>query len=324
MGTSGVDITSEDRSSRVATDAAIYRHLPPNPSWRQLSLAPAGRGPYIDVAMPPTLRQIEPRHYLSKLAVPDLADAADASGLAVLDEAPAGVTRVALNGRLLQVNKFFCQMLGYSSAELLVRRAADITHPDDRPTDSDLLGRLLAQEMPRYSIEKRYVHKDGTPVWARVCARVAWSKVGLPLYLVTVIDPLEAPPARAPREEAPLEYEGIRVNPDRLEVIWMGQPVALRPREVLVLRYLIRHAGEILSRERLLRDVWGFSYTGGTKTLGVRVSCLRRQLPALATRLVTVGQFGYTLSQVAAGGGRPSCAHPTLFSSTPTLGSGSH
>jgi DNA-binding response OmpR family regulator len=51
----------------------------------------------------------------------------------------------------------------------------------------------------------------------------------------------------------------------------------------------------VLSRERLLTDVWGYQYAGGTRTVDVHVRRLRQKLPALSSSLSTVHQFGYKL-----------------------------
>ena len=52
---------------------------------------------------------------------------------------------------------------------------------------------------------------------------------------------------------------------------------------------------QVLSRDVLLTDVWGYRYTGGTRTVDVHVRRLREKLPVLADGLVTVKQFGYKL-----------------------------
>jgi two-component system alkaline phosphatase synthesis response regulator PhoP len=51
----------------------------------------------------------------------------------------------------------------------------------------------------------------------------------------------------------------------------------------------------VLSRDLLLSDVWGYSYTGGTRTVDVHVRRLREKVPMLADAIVTVKQFGYKL-----------------------------
>ena len=74
-----------------------------------------------------------------------------------------------------------------------------------------------------------------------------------------------------------------------------GVPVVLTAKEFLLLQYLLRNRGRVLSRDRLLTDVWGYKYTGGTRTVDVHVRRLREKLPVLEGALVTVKQFGYRL-----------------------------
>ena len=63
------------------------------------------------------------------------------------------------------------------------------------------------------------------------------------------------------------------------------------------LAYLLEHRGRVLSRDLLLGDVWGYRYTGGTRTVDVHVRRLREKLPLLVDALVTVKQFGYKLME---------------------------
>jgi DNA-binding response OmpR family regulator len=74
-----------------------------------------------------------------------------------------------------------------------------------------------------------------------------------------------------------------------------GRQVKLTAKEFLLLQYLLQHRGRVLSRDLLLGDVWGYRYTGGTRTVDVHVRRLREKLPMLVDALVTVKQFGYKL-----------------------------
>jgi DNA-binding response OmpR family regulator len=75
-----------------------------------------------------------------------------------------------------------------------------------------------------------------------------------------------------------------------------GEPVRLTAKEFLLLQYFLEHRGRVLSRDLLLSDVWGYRYTGGTRTVDVHVRRLREKLPAIADAIVTVKQFGYRLA----------------------------
>lgn len=79
-----------------------------------------------------------------------------------------------------------------------------------------------------------------------------------------------------------------------------GREVKLAAKEFLLLQYLLEHRGRVLSRDLLLGDVWGYRYTGGTRTVDVHVRRLREKFPVLVDALVTVKQFGYKLVDPAA------------------------
>jgi DNA-binding response OmpR family regulator len=90
-------------------------------------------------------------------------------------------------------------------------------------------------------------------------------------------------------------YGSIVLDADRHTVECSGRAVTLTAKEFLFLQYLLNHRGRVLSRDVLLTDVWGYTYTGGTRTVDVHVRRLREKLPPLESALVTVKQFGYKL-----------------------------
>jgi two-component system, OmpR family, alkaline phosphatase synthesis response regulator PhoP len=92
-----------------------------------------------------------------------------------------------------------------------------------------------------------------------------------------------------------LRYGPITMDIDRHLVQLDDQELRLTAKEFLLLRYLIEHRGRVLSRDLLLSDVWGYRYTGGTRTVDVHVRRLREKVPLMQTALTTVKQFGYKL-----------------------------
>ena len=97
-------------------------------------------------------------------------------------------------------------------------------------------------------------------------------------------------------ETAIVEYRGITVDADRHRVMHAGEEVRLTAKEFLLLQYFLRHRGRVLSRDVLLTDVWGYQYTGGTRTVDVHIRRLREKLPVLNDAIETVKQFGYRLA----------------------------
>jgi DNA-binding response OmpR family regulator len=94
-----------------------------------------------------------------------------------------------------------------------------------------------------------------------------------------------------------LQYGGITIDPDRHAVTSGGDEVRLTAKEFLLLQYLVLHRGRVLSRDLLLTDVWGYQYTGGTRTVDVHIRRLREKLPPLGAAIQTIKQFGYKLAE---------------------------
>jgi DNA-binding response OmpR family regulator len=92
-----------------------------------------------------------------------------------------------------------------------------------------------------------------------------------------------------------LHHGPLSMDLERHQVRDGNTDVRLTAKEFLLLQYLIEHRGRVLSRDLLLTDVWGYQYTGGTRTVDVHVRRLREKIPRLAATLTTVKQFGYKL-----------------------------
>jgi PAS domain S-box-containing protein len=88
---------------------------------------------------------------------------------ATVEQAAAGVARCDENGRMIFANKAFCQMLGYTESELIGKSIADVTHPDDVEENMRLFRRIVRHDKP-FELEKRYIRKDGSILWADVSA----------------------------------------------------------------------------------------------------------------------------------------------------------
>jgi len=100
---------------------------------------------------------------------------------------------------------------------------------------------------------------------------------------------------RATPADHRIVYGPLSIDIERHVVKAHGEDVRLTAKEFLLLQYLMEHRGRVLSRDLLLSDVWGYSYTGGTRTVDVHVRRLREKVPYLADAIVTIKQFGYKL-----------------------------
>ena len=92
-----------------------------------------------------------------------------------------------------------------------------------------------------------------------------------------------------------VRYGSITIDSGRHVVTVDGQEVRLTAKEFLLLLYLVQHRGRVLSRDLLLTDVWGYQYTGGTRTVDVHIRRLREKVPVLTNAIETIKQFGYKL-----------------------------
>jgi DNA-binding response OmpR family regulator len=102
---------------------------------------------------------------------------------------------------------------------------------------------------------------------------------------------------RPPRGQATLAIGDLKLNPDTHEVTRAGRPIDLTQREFELLEYLMRNERIVISRQRLLDEVWGYDPFSMTNTIEVFVSNLRRKLEAGGEpRLLhTIRGAGYVL-----------------------------
>jgi DNA-binding response OmpR family regulator len=102
---------------------------------------------------------------------------------------------------------------------------------------------------------------------------------------------------RPPRGQATLTMSDLKLNPDTHEVMRSGRTIDLTQREFELLEYLMRNERIVISRQRLLDEVWGYDPFSMTNTIEVFVSNLRRKLEAGGEpRLLhTIRGAGYVL-----------------------------
>lgn len=123
------------------------------------------------------------------------------------------------------------------------------------------------------------------------------SKPFSPNELVARVRALMRRSKRAEPVGSTLAFGPLVMDLGRHTVLDEGREVKLTAKEFMLLQYLLQHRGRVLSRDLLLGDVWGYRYTGGTRTVDVHVRRLREKLPFLVEALVTVKQFGYKLAE---------------------------
>ena len=103
------------------------------------------------------------------------------------EHAAIGMALITVDSRRLRVNSAFCQMLGYSEAEMLSLTIQEITHPDDVEWDVLQRKRAVAGEIETYQWEKRYIHKSGRIVWAYLSCSLVRDADRRPLHFILQI-----------------------------------------------------------------------------------------------------------------------------------------
>jgi DNA-binding response OmpR family regulator len=92
----------------------------------------------------------------------------------------------------------------------------------------------------------------------------------------------------------------LTIDLARHEALRGGEPLSLKPKEYELLVFLARNRGMVLSRDLILERVWGWDYSGGSRTVDVHVRWLREKIepdPSNPTRIVTVRGVGYRLEE---------------------------
>jgi PAS domain S-box-containing protein len=128
---------------------------------------------------------------------------------ATFNQAAVGIAHVGKNGQWLRVNQKLCDIIGYTSEELLERSFQDITHPEDLDADIGYVRQVLASEIQTYSMEKRYIHKNGSLVWINLTVSLVRKEDGEPDYFISVIEDIRE------RKQAEAEIRQLTENLER-------------------------------------------------------------------------------------------------------------
>ncbi len=155
---------------------------------------------------------------------------------ATFEQAAVGMAHVGLDGRWLRVNDCICTTTGYSREELLASRFQDITHPDDLDLDLRQFDALQRREIDSYSVEKRYVRKDGSTIWINLTVALAMDHSGIPQYAISVVEDIAVRKGNRQELEASNALAESRLR--EIALIYSSAPVGLASldRDLRVLR----------------------------------------------------------------------------------------
>jgi diguanylate cyclase (GGDEF)-like protein/PAS domain S-box-containing protein len=104
------------------------------------------------------------------------------------DQAAVGIVHTSFDGKYMQVNQKFCEMLGYDESELVGRTAADFAYPEDRAKGEQSRQLMLQGRLDKFTEERRYLRKDGSVIWTNRTISLARDSSGKPMYFIRVIE----------------------------------------------------------------------------------------------------------------------------------------
>ncbi len=110
----------------------------------------------------------------------------------VFAQAAVGIAIISPEGQWLRVNQSLCTIVGYSEAELRTKTFQQITVPEDIDDDLALIAQLISGAIATYTLEKRYLHRDGGIVWVELTVSLMRDAAGQPLQFISVISDIHA------------------------------------------------------------------------------------------------------------------------------------
>jgi PAS domain S-box-containing protein len=132
----------------------------------------------------------------------------------VFEQSPVGSVFVGLDTRFIKCNQAFCTFLGYDENELIGKPIADITYPEDLQAGMKEMKLIAEGKLDSFTLEKRYVRKNGEVVWGEVSISMVRDPMGNPLYFLPIIKDISD---RKKAEEEHLNYEQQLQLNQRLE-----------------------------------------------------------------------------------------------------------
>jgi len=111
---------------------------------------------------------------------------------ASFEQATVGIKHVSTDGKVIQVNPKFCEIVGYTRDQVLTRTWQDLTHPDDWASDRAIMELLLAGTLDCHCQQKRYRHRDGSIVWVQITLSIVRTPQGDPKYFLLVVQQMSA------------------------------------------------------------------------------------------------------------------------------------
>jgi diguanylate cyclase (GGDEF)-like protein/PAS domain S-box-containing protein len=138
-----------------------------------------------------------------------------------IEQTAVGITKVSLDGVWLEVNKKFCDMLGYGRHEIIGKTVKGLTHTDDYDKGARIRIELIESRTKSIAGEKRFIHKDGTIIWVRQTMSVGRDNNDNPQYVISVVEDIsERKQAEIALQQSEELFRQLAANIP--EVFWIG------------------------------------------------------------------------------------------------------
>ncbi|NOQ26459.1 MAG: PAS domain S-box protein [Bacteroidales bacterium] len=133
---------------------------------------------------------------------------------AIFEEAPVGIALIdSYSGQYIHINKKYCDILSFTKEELLLTTFQSITHPDDLQENLDYLEKLQNREISSFNMEKRYIIKDNSIIWAKLnVVPVGMDSETTKKYIAIIQDVSEHKKAEDPLKKSEIELNAIYQN----------------------------------------------------------------------------------------------------------------
>ncbi|HET7131118.1 MAG TPA: diguanylate cyclase, partial [Gammaproteobacteria bacterium] len=152
--------------------------------------------------------------YQRALAVERLRDSEERFS-STMELAAIGIAHVNHTGRFIYANPQLCEMLDYTEQELLELTVKQVSHPGDVNVTDDLRDKLRSGAIKSFKMEKRYLRKDGSPIWVGLTIACKRDRSGKPAYDISVVEDISARKRAEERVQYLATHDGLTSLPNR-------------------------------------------------------------------------------------------------------------
>ena len=160
----------------------------------------------------------------------------------IFEQAAVGINLADLSGRFIRVNQWFCQLLDYTEAELLGMTFQQITHPDDLQRQQQPQRQLIEGEIDSFTLEKRYICRNGTSIWVNVTLSSVQDADGNRIADLAIVEDInDRKQAEADQQRLLQELSNLKFALDQAAIVALidaqGQIIDVNERFCLASKY---------------------------------------------------------------------------------------